>query len=347
MLTKEQIIEIRNHLENSKNPLFFFDNDPDGLCSFLILRRYLGRGNWAVVKSSASVTKGYFKKVEEFNPDYIFVLDKPKIDQDFLELAKQKSIPIIQIDHHVVDEPHAENYYNPQLITKTNEPVSELCYRITNRKEDLWLACTGSISDCYLPDFIKDFEKNNSDLLDFNYKTAFDVLYNTKLGKVSMLMSFGLRDTTSNVHSMIRFLLNAKNAYDLFEENSKTKSFLSKFDKINKKYKLLLEKAEKFKRDRIIFFSYSSEIGLNRDLSNELMYKYPNKVIFIAFISGNRCNISLRWEKGDIRTPTMKAIEGLENASAGGHEHAPGAVISTDQLSQFKENLYKELGIKD
>jgi len=347
MLTKEQITEIRNHLDNAKNPLFFFDNDPDGLCSFLILRRYLGRGNWAVVKSSASVTKGYFKKVEEFNPDYIFVLDKPKIDQEFLDLAKEKSLPIVQIDHHIIDEPRAEFYYNPQLVTKTNEPVSELCYKITNRKEDLWLACIGSISDCYLPDFIKDFEKNNSNLLDFNYKTAFDILYNTQLGNISMLMSFGLRDTTTNVNNMIKFLINANSPNDLLEETPKTKSFLSKFKNINKRYQMLLKKAEKFKKDKILFFSYSGEMGLNRDLANELMYKYPNKIIFIAFISGNRCNVSLRWQEGDIRTPTMKAIIGLENASAGGHEHAPGAVITADQLAKFKENLYNELGIKN
>ena len=44
MLTKKQINEIREHLEKAQNPLFFFDNDPDGLCSFLLLQRYIGRG---------------------------------------------------------------------------------------------------------------------------------------------------------------------------------------------------------------------------------------------------------------------------------------------------------------
>ena len=36
MLTKKQIEEIRTFAEKAENPLFFYDDDPDGLCSFLI-----------------------------------------------------------------------------------------------------------------------------------------------------------------------------------------------------------------------------------------------------------------------------------------------------------------------
>ena len=44
MLTEKQIIEIREHLEKAQNPIFFFDNDYDGLTSYLQLRRHIGRG---------------------------------------------------------------------------------------------------------------------------------------------------------------------------------------------------------------------------------------------------------------------------------------------------------------
>jgi len=44
MLTETQINEIKEHLEKAQNPLFFFDNDNDGLASFLLLRRYIDRG---------------------------------------------------------------------------------------------------------------------------------------------------------------------------------------------------------------------------------------------------------------------------------------------------------------
>lgn len=114
MLTKKQTKEIIVHLENSQNPLFFFDNDNDGLISFLLLRRFIGRGRGIVIKSYPELNFSYYKKVEEFNPDYIFILDKPCVSKDFLEAAKQNNIPIVWIDHHKTEKPDSWiNYYNP------------------------------------------------------------------------------------------------------------------------------------------------------------------------------------------------------------------------------------------
>ena len=44
MLSEKQMQELKEHLDRAQNPLFFFDNDADGLCSFLLLARYIGRG---------------------------------------------------------------------------------------------------------------------------------------------------------------------------------------------------------------------------------------------------------------------------------------------------------------
>ena len=71
MLSKEKLQEIKKLLESSQNPLFLFDNDQDGLCSFLILQRFIGRGKGFPVKQ-APMTKDYFRKINELNPDYIF-----------------------------------------------------------------------------------------------------------------------------------------------------------------------------------------------------------------------------------------------------------------------------------
>ena len=85
MLTEQEVKEIREHLENARNPVFFFDNDPDGLCSFLLLQRYIGRGRGVAIKSFPELDKGYFRKIEELDADYIFILDKPLVSQDFLQ----------------------------------------------------------------------------------------------------------------------------------------------------------------------------------------------------------------------------------------------------------------------
>ena len=52
MITLE---EIKGYLEKSVNPLFFFDDDADGLCSFLLLYRYFKKGKYVPLKSSPAL----------------------------------------------------------------------------------------------------------------------------------------------------------------------------------------------------------------------------------------------------------------------------------------------------
>ena len=139
MLTEKQVKEIRLHLEKAQNPLFFFDNDPDGLCSFLILQRYIGRGKGIPIKSFPELMPEYFRKIRELNADYVFILDKPLVSVGFFEEINKINIPVVWIDHHVTDNliPDFVNYYNPTLNKKrTSEPVTALCYQITGKKED-------------------------------------------------------------------------------------------------------------------------------------------------------------------------------------------------------------------
>ena len=93
MLTLKQIKEIWEHLEKAQNPLFFFDNDNDGLTSFLLLQRYIGRGKGIAIKSFPDLEATYYRRVLELKPDYIFILDKHSVSKEFLE----KVLPNIAI----------------------------------------------------------------------------------------------------------------------------------------------------------------------------------------------------------------------------------------------------------
>lgn len=341
MLTEEQMTEIREHLENAKNPVFFFDNDPDGLCSFLILQRFLGKGRGVVIKSYPYLDKNYFSRVEEFKADYIFVLDKG-VDDGFIEQAKEKNIPVVCIDHHNMPKPEMEYYYNPFYNDKTNEPVSYLCYRITRRKEDIWLAALGCISDSYVPDFFKEFTEKYGDLVDSKWKNAFDIRYKTRLGKILALIGFAMKDRTSNVVAMMKFLIKVSNPGELLEENEKTRAFFKRFNEINEKYQRLMKKAEEDTGGDILFFSYSGDISISQYVADELMYKYPGKVIVVIYSKGNIANISLRWDR-DIRTPLVEVIKNIEGSRGGGHENSSGARIPSDKIPEFKENLSKEI----
>lgn len=345
MLKEKDIIEIREHLEKAQNPLFFFDNDNDGLVSFLLLRRFLGRGRGVAIKSFPDLNISYYRKVFELNPDYVFILDKPVVSPEFIERLQKNNIPIVWIDHHQVDKPNYEGvyYYNPVHYNGTNEPVSYICYKITQNKEDMWLAVIGNISDCYLPDFYNEFYLKYPELGKENPKTAFNLLYNSEIGKIARILDFSLKDSTTNVVSMIRFMIKVKGPMDILEENLKTHQILKRHDEINTKYQLLMKKARENLGNKLIYFQYGGNLSLSGNLSNQLIYEFPNMYIVVVFIKGDVANISLRGP-GDIRELTLKAISDIPGASGGGHKGATGAKMSVSYLPKFKENIEQLIG---
>jgi len=225
MLNTKQLQEIRELLENSQNPLFFYDNDCDGLCSFLILRRALGRGRGVVIKSFPDLKAQYNHKIDELNPDTVVILDKAEVSKEFANHAEEKGIPIIWIDHH-------ETKTSKEIIAKTHyyssypssEPTSYIAQKIFNRQQDIWLSVIGCIADVYMPSFAKNFSKENPELLPKSLD-AFEALQSSEIGKIARKLNFGLMDTTTNILKLIKYLFKATSPYDILEENSSTKQF--------------------------------------------------------------------------------------------------------------------------
>jgi len=338
MLTEKQISEIREHLSKAQNPLFFFDNDADGLCSFLLLARYIGGGKGVAIKSFPDLNESYVRKLYELKPDYVFVLDKPIISSGFIEEVRKLGLPLVWIDHHDVDVENLNgvNYYNPiKQEKKSDEPVTYWAWKVSKRKEDIWLAVCGCIGDNFLPNFIEEFAREYSDLWGRDIKTAFQALYETNIGKITRVLSFALKDRVSNVVRMSKFLLKAKNPREiLYDEKN---HILFRFNQVNKKYRKLIEKARKFVRDKLVYFQYGGDLSLSADIANELSYRFPGKIIIVVYIKGTKANISLRGK--NVKKLTEKAIEGLEDATGGGHENATGAKINVEDLPKFKERI--------
>lgn len=344
MLTKKQIKEIREHLSNAQNPVFFFDNDQDGLCSFLLLQRFIERGKGVPIKSFPSLTKDYFRRVNELNADYIFILDKALVADDFFEEARKISLPVVWIDHHEADSlkiPDYVSYYNPLLNNKKNyEPTSLLSYQITQKKEDLWLSVIGCVSDAYVPRFYNEFKKIYSDLA-IDSENALDIYYNSEIGKIAQMFGAGLKDKTTNVINMLRFLMNVKSPYEVLEENSKNYFMHKRFNEINKKYKKLLEKAvNNLDLSNILFFEYSGDMSISAEIANGLRQKFPKKIIVVGYMTGAKVNVSIRGR--NVKKKLLNVMGKLDNAIGGGHEMAVGARINIKDWEKFKELFRKE-----
>jgi len=346
MLTKKQVKEIKEHLNKAQNPIFFFDNDPDGLCSFLLLQRYLGRGKGVAIKSFPELIKDYFRKVNELKADYIFILDKAVVSEEFFKEAEKINIPVVWIDHHVIDKetiPHFVNYYNPLFNkSKSEEPVTALCYQITNKKNDVWVSVVGCIFDKFVPKSYSEFEKKYPDL-SIKSKKILDIYYKSQIGRIARIFSFGLKDRTTNVINMMKFLMKVKTPYDVLQENNKNYTMHHRFKQVESKYQNLLEKAVSIgkKQGKMLFFQYGGDLSISGDLANELSYFFPDKTIVVVYLKGVKANISIRGKKS--RDILLEAIKDLKEVSGGGHEDAVGGQIRIEDLEKFRENLEKQI----
>jgi single-stranded DNA-specific DHH superfamily exonuclease len=341
MLTKKQVKEIRGHLERAQNPLFFFDNDPDGLCSYLLLRRFIGRGKAVPVKLNP-LSVEYFRRVREFSPDYIFVLDVPEITSEFLDEVEKLNLPVVWIDHHglMQDLPNFVNYYDPVLNKKSSsEPVTALCYQIVGNKEESWLGSIGCISDKFIPDFYKYFLKKYPEL---GKKTdlPFEIFFETDLGKICRILWNGLKDRTTNVMKMIRFLVNVKSPHEILEETRETSAMHERFKELEEKEISLFEKAKKgYDGGKVFFFKYGGETSMSAALANRISHYFLGKIIVIAHSKGIRLNLSIRGKK--VREKFMPIISKMENARGGGHEESIGAQFDEKDWEFFKKEVRK------
>ncbi len=349
MLTKKQLSELREHLEKAQNPVFFYDNDADGLCSYVLLRRFLGRGKGVAVKTHPGLDAGYAKKVQELGADYVFVLDRPVLGKEFVEGIKGFGLPLVWIDHHSTEEDaDYENIFvfNPMKSKrkKSFEPVTYWCYKLAGREEDVWIAVMGCVADHYLPDFAKEFGKRWPEYWGNpkNLKEPFDAYYGTGIGMLARALAFGLKDSVTHVVYLQNFLINCKNPSEMFLELESNRSFGKKYRELKKKYDNFVNEAKRKSAGKMLFFDYGGDLSISSEISNELSYRFKEQVVVVAYRAGAYCNISLRGK--NVRKILEKVIPKFEDSRGGGHEDAVGARIKTEDLERFKNEIAKEIG---
>ena len=339
-LTEKQIKEIREELNNCKKPLFFFHDDPDGLCSFLLLYRYIKEGKGFVLKSVPKLDEKFVRQVDEYEPDKVFILDIALVEQSFIDAVK---VPIIWIDHHGPFERQNVKLFNPRVANKDdNTPVTYTCYQVAEK--DMWIAAVGCIGDWFIPPFLKKFKDKYPDLIRTNSKNQGDIMFNTELGRLVKIFSFILKGQTNDALKCVKILTRIKTPKEILnQETSKGKFIFKKYEKINKVYEELLNSILKEDpKDKILMFTYTEDkMSFTGDLSNELLHRYPDKLIIIARQKSGEMRMSLR-SKHKLLPPILKkALHGLDG-HGGGHEHACGASVKKEDFKKFISRLKKE-----
>jgi single-stranded DNA-specific DHH superfamily exonuclease len=338
MIPAKELKKLKEELDSCKNPLFIHDADCDGLCSYLLLYKYKKEGHGVFVKGKPYVGENFLAAVKKYEPDKIFVLDMTNISPEFVEGAK---VPIIQIDHHLTEERiHGVKTYNPRFFDKADSsPTTTISYNVV--KQNLWIAAIGTVGDWHLTKETKAFAKKYPKLLDPKITNPGEAWVESKVGQLVRAFNFIMKGKTSEVIRTVEELVKINDPKEILEQTTKEGTYVFKrYLEMYQKYKDVYDSAVKQmgKGKLFVFEQPADDISFSAELSNELTYRYPKKVIIITRERDGEMKCSLRSGSIEIRSKLLKALEGVEGYG-GGHDKACGAGIKKKDFEKFVEQF--------
>ena len=128
MSFQDKILQARELISQASRPVILFDDDPDGLASFLLIYRMVRSGKGMPIKGSP-LNEDFAEKINDYSPDLVVVLDKPEVSQEFFNSIKTQCI---WIDHHQVQTIKGVIYINPQEENKNVHAVKPIIKKDVN-----------------------------------------------------------------------------------------------------------------------------------------------------------------------------------------------------------------------
>ena len=341
MIREEELREIRELLEKSHRPVFIFDSDTDGLASFLLFYKRIGEGKAVIKSGGPSIEKNYVRKVRDYQPDQVFILDVPIVTPEFWDNI---STPIMWLDHHppIPDVPKKIKYYNPRKEDpEDGRPTSYWAYQAV--KENLWIAMTGIIGDYYLL-LKEEFSKKYPDLLPPTVNSIKEALYETRIGKLIRILNFNLKGKYKDILTSVKILTRINDPYEILEQKTPAgKRIYKKYERVNNYYEELKNKII-IGEERIIVFTYENEkYSITGDLATELITYHPDKIFVIGRIDKGIVRMSLRSNKDVNIARVLERVFKRVKGYGGGHSQACGASVPVEEFERFVKVLKEEI----
>ncbi|MFT4261364.1 MAG: DHH family phosphoesterase [Candidatus Woesearchaeota archaeon] len=336
MIPKEKLYEFRDKIKNSSRPLIFFDDDCDGVSSFIQYYWINTDSRGVIVKGKPELEERFVKNVDENGPDLVVVLDKPLVSEDFFNGVSQEKI---WLDHHPVQDPKGVFYLNPLNYSGESLPTSYFVYKSLRDedKKSLWMAMVGVLGDWDMS-LGDEFKKEYPDLLPQEITTPKDALFNSKIGLLVKIINFNLKGKTSDVMKSVKTLTRISDPYEILEQKSSRGKFIyKKYEKVNKVYEM--HKKNVSSDDSIfVIYKYGDTTSITGDLSNELIYEYPDKVIVVGREHNGKVMMSIRSGKYKVVDVLAKSLEGFDGYG-GGHDYACGGCVREEDFYDFIEKF--------
>lgn len=339
MLTEKQKELLREEAFYCKNPVYFFDNDADGLSSFLLLYDIIKEGKGYSARTGPELSGDFSKLVKDEN-DKVFVIDKAMISEAFLYNVKKK---IVWIDHHMPQIISKKNivYINPrkndfEAYYSTTQCIYSTFQDKIKRK---WIAATGMLGDWCVPDFQEELIRDYPRFISKG-KTAPEVA-NGDVKLMIRIFSLIQKGDSNSIRKAIDALLVIKDPYEILEQKTENGMIVwKKYEQMNEEFNKVFQSSKISIHDKVVVCIFEPiKNSFTKEIAQELVIKYPDKIIVVLREKNGILMGSIRGK--NTLLAGEKAIKGLK-ATIGGHEDAAGININKEDLDEFIKRINNE-----
>jgi single-stranded DNA-specific DHH superfamily exonuclease len=338
MVTRfEQALEFLRNIKPSDGVVIIYNDDADGICSCVIIRKYLASVGVEpyIIAQPMPPDKQLLRRVQSGAPNKIIWLDMaidqtPTLVQRMASFAEQ-----LVVDHHVIlnDLSKIKNviHHNPRFKQKgMYQSTTYLAWKLAAEllKDDLvWIAGIGAVADYDLRwsrDLVEEFDRR------WGMAT---------FQKLANMMESVCTTKALGYDQLVERLLKAEGPEELLEDEVFKKSDKSVQAEIDS----ALADAETSGElvNGIFFYQPKTKYNIKSAISGKLSERWPNRLIFVYGKVNNNINASVRSAGGryNLSIILKDASKGIKGASAGGHEAAGGGTIPFEEWEDFKLRL--------
>lgn len=343
----KRAVEFLKNIKSRDNVIIIYNNDADGICSCILIKKLLEKTAKAVpyiISQPMPTEKNLIRKIQTTLPTKIVFLDLA-IDQQQDVLKKLVRLcDILIIDHHQItkdanspDVVHCNpRFNNPKIYQSATYLAYKICEEITDMSEHLWIAAVGMIGDYNLDD--------SQDLVN-QVREKCEIkegkLYDSFLGRIADMISSARATRELTCEQMVEILGKAKSPED-FQKTEGSEKMVEAYKAVENEFVAIEHDAEANTESigNLVLYNLKSKFTLGSAVSTRLSEKYTKKMLVIYSKEKGKIHISARNQKGafNVAKILQKAAQGL-NASAGGHDRAAGATVDEKDWEIFRERL--------
>ena len=307
-----------------------------------------------------NINSQLFKKIESFNPDFVFTFDVTANPND-LGLFKG-----FVLDHHVFTGIKTRKdmpYLNPHSFEKDGEKVVPTCYMVYKilkkffpSEKVAWIAGIGITEDHRVnlcKDVFEEVKKETPELLKVE-KIDQESLEKSFFGELcDMVRSGRMLKGAEGAKTAVLALMECRDRPDKFVNGLTQHSLALRrfYDKVVYETQNYIEAVEKngrfYRKQKVIVYEQPRVKlrGLTSFIADKIRQKYPDWISYVINkeYGGKKSKISIRLEQErrdeDLVSIIEKIKKKMPSVKGGGHKSAIGVILNLNDVYEFEKEF--------